>query len=174
MNENIPHLVDMNLLRRWQFAIRLTHKAHIKASAAAERLNRAIGIPVVILSTITGTTIFASIDNSPSMTAKITVGLLSVTAAVLASLQTWLNYSGRAERHRSAALQYGSLRRIVEELLATFSDDHPCPSERLREIRECWDGIDSSAPALPQKIYMSVEADVRSKGKREKVDQESQ
>jgi fatty acid desaturase len=108
----------IELLSTWRQAIRVCHKAHVRSAAILQRRNRAFGIPVVILSTIAGTAAFATLESAPALWIKILVGLLSVLAAVLASLQTFLGYSELAERHKAASQRCGALRREIEEVLA--------------------------------------------------------
>ena len=47
---------------------------------------------------------------------QILIGLASVAAAILSSLQTFLGYSERAEKHRLAGAKYGALGRELESL----------------------------------------------------------
>ena len=105
-----PDQVD--LLKRWQRGTRLLQVAHILSANSTHRLNRLFGISVVILTTIVGTSIFASID------AKIAVGMLSMAAAVVSSLQLFLRHDDVVLRHKQAFAQYGQLRREIEQYLA--------------------------------------------------------
>jgi hypothetical protein len=90
----------------------------------ADRLRRRyllLGIPVVVLTTLIGTSAFASISKAQGNSIQgleidpdivlLAVGTISVLAAVLSSLQTFLRHATRAEGHRIAALRYETLRR---------------------------------------------------------------
>src|SRR3712207_131552 len=90
------------ILKRWHHSLLTLNRGHFKAAARCESRNVNLGVPVTILSAVTGTTIFASLAISPTVWAKILVGLLSLTAAVLASLQTFLRYDERAQEHKEA------------------------------------------------------------------------
>jgi pyruvate/2-oxoacid:ferredoxin oxidoreductase alpha subunit len=92
----------------------------------ADRLHRRrllVGIPVVVLTTLVGTSAFASIskaqgDSIQGLTIDpdavlVLVGTISVLAAVLSSLQTFLRYATRAEGYRIAAIRYETLRPVV-------------------------------------------------------------
>jgi hypothetical protein len=116
-----------------------------------------LGIPAVVLSTTAGTTIFATLESVPDLRIRITVGLLSVAAAVLVSLQTFLRYAERAERHKSAAVRYGILRREAEEALAHCSAGEPCPREFFEKVRQRWDAVDQESPTVPPSIYKRTE-----------------
>ena len=151
---------EINLLATWRQAIRVCHKAHIKSAAVLQRKNRAFGIPVVILSTIAGTTVFATLEASPELWVKILVGLFSVAAAVLASLQTFLGYGELAERHKLASKKYGSLRREMEEVIAAHEKNEDLPKDYLKSVRTRWDGIDEESPNLSQELYDKIAKDV--------------
>ena len=97
----------------------------------ADRMRRRhllLGIPVVVLTTLVGTSAFASLSKAhgDSITflgvdpdvVLLVVGTISVLAAVLSSLQTFLRYATRAEGHRIAALRYETLRRDMATTLA--------------------------------------------------------
>src|SRR5436190_1807437 len=68
------------------------------------------------LTAAVGTTVFSSIASSPQLWVKILTGIMSMAAAVLAALQTFLKYSERAAQHKAAAQNYGMLRREYEEM----------------------------------------------------------
>ena len=151
---------SVELLKKWQLAIRICHKAHIRSAAFMNRKNRALGISVVILSTIVGTSVFATLDSSPEVWVKILVGILSVAAAVFAGLQTFLNYSEKEEMHKQASQKYGSLRRELEELLVFPNGDKNSSKDYLKNIRATWDKIDSESPSLSQKLYDKIAKDI--------------
>lgn len=150
----------IDLLATWKQAIRVCHKAHVRSAAILQRKNRAFGIPVVILSTVAGTTVFATLETSPELWVKIAVGLLSVTAAVLASLQTFLGYSEMAERHKAASQKYGTLRREIEEVIAIHEKGEDLPSHYLKSVRTRWDAVDEESPSLSQDLYDKIAKDV--------------
>ncbi len=151
---------QIELLAKWRTAIRVSHKAHVRTAAFMQRRNRALGIPVVVLSTIAGTTAFATLESSPELWVKILVGLLSVAAAVLASLQTFLGYSELAERHKSSSQRYGALRREIEEALALHQEGTELPQDFIKTVRTRWDRIDEESPSLSQSLYDDIARDI--------------
>ena len=151
------------LLLNWHHAIRICHKAHIKAAAYMQKKGRAFGIPVVFLSTAAGTSVFATLESSPSLGVKVAIGLVSLLAAVLAALQTYLGYSELAAQHRSAAQRYGALRRDIEQTLATGGASAAVPPAYLEDVRSRWDSIDEGSPNLSQRLYGRIEKDVKSR-----------
>ncbi len=79
---------------------------------------------------------------------QITIGLLSIGAAVLASQQTFLGYSERAEKHRVAAAKYGALGREPETMLVL---PQLATAEAIAELRERLDAmaLESVEPPIP-------------------------
>lgn len=89
--------------KQWYNGVRIAHVAHIEAAKVFERRHIFLGVPVVILTTAVGTTVFAGIAESSTPIIKISVGIVSVIVAVLAGLQTFLRFSETAEKHRMAS-----------------------------------------------------------------------
>jgi hypothetical protein len=109
-----------------------------------------LGIPAAILSTLVGTSVFASLQKQPELWQQIAVGLASVTAAVLASMQTLLGYSERAEKHRVAGAKYGALGRELEQMITSNIE---YPSEAIAEVRKRLDDLAVESPNNPIPIY---------------------
>jgi hypothetical protein len=154
-------LQKMKTLQDWHFAVRVAHKAHIKSAARADGMNKALGIPATILAAVVGTAVFVSLGKESGTTVKIIVGLLSVAAAVLASLQTHLHFNEIAELHRKAAGRYGVVRRELETLLATYTDSNPCDCAELEPISQKWAELEATAPSLSQRLYVKLEEQIR-------------
>lgn len=149
---------------QWQRGLRIFHRAHSRAATSFERKNIALGLPTVILTAIAGTTVFATIESSPETWVKVLTGAMSLAAAVLAALQTFLRYAELSERHKAAAQKYGMLRRELEEALAqaaTVTPPTPLPADFTKSFRERWDALDSQVPNLPQWIYDQSESQVK-------------
>src|SRR5262249_21252379 len=124
-----------------------------------DRMNVWFGIPVVALSTIVGTSVFASLgETNPDLRLRILVGLISVLAAVLSGLQTFLRFSERAEKHRSVVAKYGAIRREMEQAIASGELNGPNGKDILDSLRAKMDALAAEAPATPQRIYKAVAA----------------
>jgi len=126
--------------------------SHYTAAEKYDRLNRRLGIPVLILTTIVGTSVFASLQQKVDPILQILVGLISVAAAILAGLQTFLGFAERAERHRMTAARYSALRREIEFLLAVENTKFHDP-EHLDALRVKIDKLGEEAPSITSKIW---------------------
>ena len=145
----------LETLLKWQKGLRISHMAHHRAAARCSAMGRLLGISVVVLSTAVGTSIFATLERSPSTRAKMLAGLLSVTAAILAALQTFLGFARREAGHHEVAVRYGALRREIEAVLALPPAELEL-QQTLADLRGRWDGIDVSAPAVPPRIWQGA------------------
>jgi hypothetical protein len=101
---------------------------HLRATAAqfgyqskaqrSRRANLALGIPVVALTTIVGTSVFAALTRDPTEQVKFLAGAVTILAAVLAAIQTFLAYAQVTENNRVAASRYAMIRRHIELAIA--------------------------------------------------------
>jgi hypothetical protein len=132
----------------------------------ADRLRRRyllLGIPVVIFTTLVGTSAFASMQNASanSITTEnansdmvlLIVGAISVLAAVLSSLQTFLRYATRAEGHRIAALRYETLRREMAETAALPRELRGQPDRTLDTVRNRMDRYAKESPTIGERMW---------------------
>jgi hypothetical protein len=137
-------------MEQWRNALRIEHIGHSRMAARCETRGRLLGVVVVVLSAIVATSVFSTLESSPSTALKIVAGMLSVAAGVAAALQTFLGFGDLAGKHRDVAAQYGSLRRQLDAVMATSQDlTHP----ELDRIRARWDELAAMAPLVPQKLH---------------------
>ncbi len=155
-------------LEKWRWAIKVAHNSHIRAAVYYNKRGRMLGVPVVIFTTIVGTAVFTSIATSgtSSVALQVIAGTLSIIAAVLSSLNTFLNYGELAERHRSASVKYGNIRREIEQI-ECFMDTKTDLETIMKDIRTRWDAVDLETPEVPQDIHDKVVSELHEKAKRE-------
>ena len=146
-----------DLLKQWRNGVRISHCAHSDAAARCDTRARWLGVPAIVLSTVLGTSIFATLESSPGRTAKAFAGLAGIAAAVRTALQTFLGYADRAQRHREAAQRYGDLRRELDELLL-FPDAGPKLKKRMEDLRARWNEVDAMAPTVNPRVHDKARA----------------
>lgn len=141
-------------LRQWTNGIKISHIAHARSAAFYQSRGRLLGISVVVLTSIAGTTIIGDLAGERgSNTARVIAGVLSLGATVLAALQTFLNYPEMAAKHREAEVRYGALRRDVEMLLSFVPTSEDALRDAMSSVRKTWTEYENSSPAVPQSIY---------------------
>ena len=149
------------MLDHWHTGLRILHRGHFEAAKFYSRRNLWFGVPTIIFSTAIGTTVIGSLEHSDDPYTRVLIGMMGIIAAVLASLQTFLNYAGRSEQHKAAGVKYGTLRREIEECLANCSPTCPCPNDFCTNIRKRWDVIDMQSPTVPESIFMKAEKEIK-------------
>ena len=140
---------SLDLISTWLSQVGRMKDAHYDASVYFERLNLLLGIPAVVLATLVGTTIFATIQQTTSLSLKIATGLLSVASAIFTGLQTFLRYGERAEKHRIAKAQYGVLKADLERLAVFPLEDSGKLEGELKSFSSRWADIRQASPTIP-------------------------
>jgi len=139
-----------DVLDEWYRRVAVTQVAHYISADHFGARRYWLGIPAIVLSTLVGTSVFAAIQKQPELWVQIVVGMASVAAALLASLQTFLGYSERAEKHRLAGAKYGALGRTLEQLRASET----LPSlEDIASVRKRLDDLAIESPNNPLPLY---------------------
>lgn len=145
------------LLVDWRRRARESQFGHFEAAKHFGTQHYWIGVPVVVLTTVIGTSIFASLQSQSSEYIKLILGFLSVAATILASLQTFLGSSERAEKHRAAGAAYGAVRRELEQVITLGLTDEVEQKATLDSFRERFDELAQQAPEISPKIWQQTE-----------------
>jgi hypothetical protein len=88
-----------NLYESWHRRSAAAEAGHRRMAERMRRRYVMLGIPIVVLTTIVGTSVFASLQHEAVSTPlRIVVGSLSILAAVMSSLQAFLRDGTRAAR----------------------------------------------------------------------------
>lgn len=157
------------LLKKWSSRAQAAADAHYDLCTRLSRANIRFGVPVVVLTTFVGTSVFATLEHRVNVGLKITVGMISVLAAVLASLQTFLRFGERAEKHRTAAEAWAALNRELEVMIAlhpAYPESRGDPKKFLDDVRQRFAEIAQQSPEMgehglwrPRRRYQTAGAD---------------
>jgi len=141
------------MMFEWRKKNKILAKAHCQESVRTEKKNMQFGIPVVMLTAIAGTTVFATLQKQPHLAIQILVGFTSLLATVLASLQTFLSFAEKSAKHRDGAGKFENLDREIEQLLSYPIEDDGELDRRLTAIREENQRLTASYPNVPEHIW---------------------
>jgi cytochrome c biogenesis protein CcdA len=109
------------LLTQWCIRAQYAQYCHFATANYLRKLHYYLGIPSIFLSTLVGTSIFATLEqHDGDYWIRIIAGLVSVLTAGLSTVQTFLRLEERAERHRAAGTQYGKLGRMMEQFYLLY------------------------------------------------------
>jgi hypothetical protein len=138
-------------------------RSHYLASTIAERKNFWLGVPVVVITALVGTSIFGTLQDNPSVQIKIAAGALSISATVLAALQTYLGFSEKSAKHKAAGTKYAIIRRHLDLLdLELRSKGDAFASEALEGLKSISTMLDDAAkesPTIPDRVYRTAVAE---------------
>jgi hypothetical protein len=140
------------LKRRERLAWAAQH-AYFERAGILGKMNYFIGVPVVIVTALAGSAIV--VNQSKANPIPIWVGLITVSAAVLASLQTFFRFGERAAFSALAGARYARLRRRIEDCLASPPEGM---DERLTEIRKMEDDAGDQSPPLGERRWLRWQA----------------
>jgi hypothetical protein len=152
----------LRLMTDWFRRVRESQQIHYACANLFSRLHLSLGIPTIALSAAAGTAVLASLQKTVGL-AGIVVGLISILAAVLASLQTFLGLSDRAETHRVIGARYSAVRRQLESM-KTFPPAMAEAKSQLNEIRAKMDELAEEAPEVPAHIKRRVDSRLKREG----------
>jgi hypothetical protein len=146
------------LIRSWHRRVAAAEAGHRVMADRMRRRYLMLGVPVVILTTIVGTSVFASIQDARVATwIRVVVGSVSILAAVISSLQTFLRYGMRAEGHRVAAIRYETLRRDMAAVLAIPRASRTEPIRQLDSVRSRMDRYAKESPTIGEREWNRLE-----------------
>lgn len=151
------------LLRGWLLHAHKGRDRHDLAARRCDQQRYSLGIPATIASAIVGTGTFAALQKSPDRAVQIIIGVLAIVAAILASVQAFLDLGARAERHRIAGVKYKAVIRRLEQLGIGAISGLGLDAPVLTELRQSLDALEEEMPVVPPSIYDSVEAKYRHK-----------
>jgi hypothetical protein len=151
----------LSLLGDWQRRAAVSQDAHYVRATRLTKFNVWFGVPVVALTTFVGTSVFATLQEDVRTDLRILVGSVSVLAAVLASLQTFLRFQERAEKHRAAAELWSAIRREIDEMLALHPDylaEQSDPKAYLDELRNRMDQVSAQSPEIGDRDWSKADS----------------
>jgi hypothetical protein len=150
----------LSLLRDWQRRAAVSQEAHYARATRLANYNIWFGVPVVALATFVGTSVFATLQEDVRIELRIVVGSISVLAAVLASLQTFLRFQERAEKHRVSAELWAAIRREIDQMLALHPEylaEKSDPKEYLDDLRRRMDEVSAQSLEIGEHDFTSAQ-----------------
>jgi hypothetical protein len=125
---------------------------HNQCQLHFESMNFWLTIPNVIISTLNGSftmSLNALFPDPGTQTIATTIiGLVSILSAVLITMNQYVKSQQMMEAHRSAALAYGKLHRIIGNELAMRRDQRQNALEFLKLVRTEQDRLENSSPSV--------------------------
>jgi hypothetical protein len=144
------------LINEWGHRNLVALEAHYDAARFFSRRNYWIGIPAIVFAAVVGTSVFATLEKEVDVYIKLIVAMISIFAAVLSALQTFLKYSDRADSHRRTGARYAAIKREIEQLLTSSEEKLKEDAKPIDVLRKKIDELSFEAPELPAHILKAA------------------
>ena len=148
------------ILKTWGEASACYRYMHHHAFLIYKKQNMQFSLPVIVLSTITGTANFAqsSLPASIRGAAPAMIGGLNLIAGIIATIMQFLKISEMMEGNRVASLQYGKLSRTIRLELTLPIEERSCDgSTMIDTCRAEYDKLIEQSPPIPYFVIQAFE-----------------
>lgn len=145
---------EENILKEWSDKAQCFEWMHQKTHNIYKKKNGWFTIPVIIISTITGTANFAQ-ERIPEKYINLYVmiiGSFNIIAGILTTVYQYLKISELNEANRVAYLSWGKFYRNIKTELSKHPLDRMRPKELLKIAKEEFDRLVEISPPIPQSI----------------------
>ena len=142
---------------------------HDRCEKKYSLMNMWITIPVIILSTLTGTANFAldgfisPNDQDAKKYAQAGIGAVSIFAGILTTLGNFLRFAQGSESHRVAGIAWGKFQRQIAVELALAPKDRIDCMDFLKICRAELDRLIEQSPPVPDDIILEFKKEFEDK-----------
>ena len=156
---------EENLLKQWADKAQCYQWMHSRGYNVYSKKNALFTIPVIIISTITGTANFAQERFSDDIKnyVVISIGTLSIIAGIITTIYQFLKIAELNEGHRVAALSWGKFYRNIKTELTRHPLDRMPPKELIKISRDEYDRLVELSPFMPIPIIKEFNSKFKKK-----------
>ena len=140
----------------WDRRVTRAVEAHYESSKRLQKHHYIIGIVALVIVTLLGASKNMKIEGEYSWLCSLLFYIISIAAALLVGLQTFLKYGERSEKHKEVASSYGALRRQIEHLAKKSFENKETLEVCIDNLRKEWDSLSKSSPAANSKVWTDV------------------
>ena len=142
------------MLKKWADKALCFKMMHERANKRFWCLNAWFNIPVIVISTITGTGNFASgsFGNESSQTFIFILGALNIFAGILATIASYTNVAQKLEAHRFSTISWDKYARKLQIELSKSRKDRSKAKDYIKQAAEDYDRLIEMSPILPNDI----------------------
>ena len=149
-----------SILRQWGEASGCYRYMHHRAFLMYKKLSMRFTLPVIVLSTLTGTANFAQEQFPESVRGMVpsVIGGLNLIAGLVATIMQFLKINELMENHKAAALSYGLLSRNIRLTLSLAREERN--QDGLDFVNNCkteYDRLIEQSPTVPAVILVEFE-----------------
>ena len=142
-----------HILKKWADKALCFKMMHERAYKRYWCLNAWFNIPVIIISTLTGTGNFASNSFGDNATTVLFIlGAFNIGSGILATIATYTGVAQKLEAHRFASIHWDKFSRKVQIELAKARLDRSKAKDFIKQAAEEYDRMIEMSPILPNDI----------------------
>lgn len=149
----------VRMLERWRRNCLRSGTGNYRAAQKFSKRNLYLGVPSIVLSTVAGSSLFATMQEGIDPRVQLFAGLVTLTAAVFAALQTFMGSAERAGKHNAAAAEFNAVKRRIDFLIAKNADGGGLDDTVVEDIRSSMDALSRETPALPNGLWEQLLTD---------------
>lgn len=156
----IWHPQQEKILKSWGEAAACYRYMHYQAYCSYKKLSMKFTIPLIIVSTVTGTANFAQETFPPSVQPFVpsAIGGLNLITAIATTIMQFLKINELMEGHRVASVQYGKVSRTIRlELTLPLSERTLNGTNMIENMRTEYDRLIEQSPNVPKKMIDAFE-----------------
>ena len=149
------HPQHEQILKGWGESAACYRYLHYKAYVRYKRMSFRFTLPIIVLSTITGTANFAqeSFPTGVQPFVPAAIGALNLSAAILTTIQQFLKVNELMESHRVSYIHYGKLARTIRlELTLPVTERGHDGNSMVSICRTEYDRLIEQSPPVPAEI----------------------
>jgi hypothetical protein len=159
LNNGIIHTVEWSpehekILIEWADKAMCFRWLHSKANAMYSSLNAWYTIPVIVISTLTGTANFAQ-ERVPLAYQNyfvMIVGGFNILAGIITTIQQFLKITQLNEAHRVSGIAWDKFYRNIKIEIAKHPSERIEPKQMLKMSKEEFDRLMETSPSIPEQI----------------------
>ena len=145
---------EETLLKQWGDKAQCYHWMHARCRKIYQCKNAGFTIPVIIISTITGTANFAQDRFAEEYREYVVmiIGTMSLIAGIITTIQQFLKISEINEGHRVSALSWGKFHRSIESELRRHPLDRMSATELIKISKDEYNRLVEISPNIPDDV----------------------
>jgi hypothetical protein len=154
VNRNYWKAEEERIIQQWADKAQCYQWMHSKCREIYQSKNAWFTIPVIIISTITGTANFAQDRFSEDIKQYVVMGIgsMSIIAGIITTIYQFLKISELNEGHRVAAVSWGKFHNNLKTLVLRHPLDRLPPSQAIEMYQEEYDRLIEVSPVILKKI----------------------
>lgn len=154
------HPQQEKILKTWGEAAACYRYMNNKAFLMYKKSSMRYTLPIIVISTVTGTANFAQSTFPLSIRplVPLAIGSMNIITAIMTTVMQFLKINELMEGHRAASIQYGKLSRTIRlELSLPLEERSHDGTEMVEYCRNEYDRLIEQSPSIPFSIIKQFE-----------------